>query len=491
MLVIRPLSALTGLLILALLSRRLPSEAYGLYFSIWAAVELLILVSNVGLMHAAYRYVSATQWQDGRLSIQGPAARLLAWRMASVLLFSLVLLAWGPQHIDAFKAQGDAQGFFILLALLFCAEGIARFVEILFDAMMLQGLSQFTTVARNVLRLAGVSVLLYGFDSAQIKNVLLVEVVACTIGALLAVGLFLRVFVRRFIDPDENVSDISAQRFFKFVAPAFVAQVLGTFYGPDSIKLIMNSTAGAAAVAGFGFSYSIVAIVQRYMPVNMFVGLFRALFVAASDKRDADDQLGVMFNFIVKINAVFILAGFVAFRIAADTVMSAISGGRYGAYADVMAMLLLGLVPVAVHLTISLYCLAKETSFAPLLATMFSACALPLTFYLTRHYGAMGGAVLFLVSEAIWVLASMLVLRAGRMPLPFRWGSYLKLAAVCLLCALAPEVVHLEGLAGLIFAVLMALVFLLLVHVVKVFDRHEVALLGQVLPSRFVVGVKA
>ncbi|WP_182076471.1 oligosaccharide flippase family protein [Deefgea sp. CFH1-16] len=91
LLVGRPISALAGMLVLVLLSRLLPSEQYAVYFTIWAVVEILIIVSNFGLMLAVYRYVSASIVDGGKIIIHGPVFQLILLRTISLLLVGFLL----------------------------------------------------------------------------------------------------------------------------------------------------------------------------------------------------------------------------------------------------------------------------------------------------------------------------------------------------------------------------------------------------------------
>ena len=482
MLLGRPLAAIGGLLVLVLLSRKLPAVDYGLYFSVWAIAEIVILASNVGLIHAVYRYVSADECLAGRITPQGPVARLVGWRLLSLLPCGLAL-ALAPQLTGLLGTQ-LAPATVGWLALIVMGEGMARFFEAVFDSMLCQGRSQLTLISRTVLRLLGYGwVLSHG--SLQLQQVLLIEVAATTGGALLGLLLLLSLYrgapaaVAQPAPASPPLAVMAA-----FALPAYLAQVLTLTYGPDALKLILSATAGPAALALFGFAYSLAAVVQRYMPANLLAGVFRPVFVAAAKKDDADQVLSHLIGLSIKVNWLVVLPVLCFLWSGGSGMLAMISGGNYPHAGPIVSAVVLALLLIAVHLTLSMYCLALAISWPVLWATAASALSLPVAFLLARAYGAMGICQVFLLSELIWcTVCYTLVKRHSGGALQLHWQGLGKLLAAAAAALALAELLRLGQVSWLWLAPGSTLLFVALALVLMPFSPRERGWLLSILPG--------
>jgi O-antigen/teichoic acid export membrane protein len=149
------------------------------------------------------------------------------------------------------------------------------------------------------------------------------------------------------------------------------------------------------------------------MPANILSGIFRPIFVAMSRKPDADKLLSDLLSISIKLNWIFVLSAFCFLFFGGDPLLNQLSGGNYPTAGSVTAWLVLGLIAIAVHLNLSMYCLAMENSWPPLLATVASMVGLPLGLVLARTYGVVGVAAAFGFSELIWSVVCLLALHMG------------------------------------------------------------------------------
>lgn len=492
MLVVRPLSAIGGLIALVVLSRALSSPDYGTYFTLWAVVEILILLSNVGLLHTAYRYISATEWSDGRIEINGPASQLFALRTASLIIFSALIFTVPEIFNSLVPTDGLAKGLIPAIALITFCEGLARYLEVIFDSMLFQKSSQLTQLTRTLIRLTGFTYL-FVLSSPSLEMIVIVEAFAAFVGMCMAIFIFLKLRRKCVIAKDStNTEQLSFARVTKFALPAYVTQALGTSYGPDSLKLALGSVAGAASVAVFGFAYSLASVFQRYMPVNIFAGVMRPVFVAASQKPEPEKVLSELLNVSIKLNWVFILPIFCFLFFGANTLLSHLSAGNYPNAGVVTTCIVLGLLAIAVHLNLSMYCLAKESSWPPLLATVASTLGLPLGFILADHYGAIGIAIAFGLSEAIWSATCLIVLKATshhRLGMDWRGLGKTMFAAAGSVIVCVPLYNNWPNL-WLAPSLLAPCLFLAALHPAGVFSAQERAWLLSVLPIQKLPFVK-
>lgn len=491
MLILRPLSAMGGLVALIALSRTLTSTDYGAYFTFWAVVEILILLSNLGLLHTAYRYISATEWANGQITINGPARQLLIWRVGSLIAFTALLFTF-PDVFRAFIAMdGGTRALIPAIAVVTLCEGLARYLEVIFDSMLFQKSSQITQLSRTLMRLTGFVFLLTN-SSLNLHAVMVIEIIAASLGMCLALFIFLRL-QRQSITPLEpqETEALNSGRVLKFALPAYVTQALGTSYGPDSLKLALGTVAGVASVAVFGFAYSLAAVIQRYMPANIFAGIMRPVFVAASQKPNPEKVLSELLSVSIKLNWVFILPIFCFFFFGANELLSHMSAGNYPDAGVVATLIIFGFLAIAIHLNLSMYCLARETSWPPLFATAASTLGLPIGFFLGREYGAVGIAIAFGLSEIIWSVTCLILLRLAPASLRVDWTGLLKMLSIAGIAVLGcmPVVSNWPSL-WLLPSLFTPCLFLMALYPARVFSHQERAWLLSVLPIQKLPFVK-
>ena len=485
-LISRPFSALAGLITLLLLSRVLSPKEYSMYFALWAAVEIVLLASNLGLMHAAYRYI---QGQEGGASSQmivfGPVRKLVALRCVALFVGVAVFLVL-PVSILGPVEQGSSRAFLIAFALVTFFEGAARYVELVFESLLLQGYAQQTMLLRAVLRPVGIGTVML-FESVSIEIVLIVEVLSCGLSAFIA-GLLLWGVLRKSSlveNRTRNGDAIHLPRILRFVLPAFATQVLGLIYGPDVLKLILNGGGDSTALATFGFAFSLAAMVQRYLPVAILGGLFRPLFVAAVERKDAQSALVRLVSVTLILNLFAVAIPFLAISPNSVKIASVFSGGNYPESGPVLMILLIGTAFFATHGVLSLYCLALEQSRIPLLATFAAVCSLPVSVGLASKFGAVGIAFAWAISELVWISFCGLALAfSGRFPkLPWQRLSKIPLIAASISIVSTLGSAELDEFSmGL--TVIAPVLLLFTCMRTGIFGRDEIDWLSSVIPLR-------
>ena len=488
MLIARPLSAVGGLLVLVLLSRKLSSPEYGIYFALWASAEILMLASNFGLLYAVYRYVNADERMDGKIFPRGPVWGLVGWRAVSLLLVA-VGLALFPSLLHSLSDRSARTLSLIpLLAVVVFCEGMARFIEAIFDSMLCQSRSQSTLITRTWLRVLGIGYfVLHG--SITIRQVVQVEVGATFIGASIALVLLLDIYrrARNYVD-DEMAEFVSIRRMMQFALPVFASDLLGLIYGPDALKLALASVSGSSMLAIFGFAYALTAVIQRYMPAILLMGIFRPIFVATAKKPNGTALLSDLVGTIIKINWLMVLPIFAFMYFAGSPLLSILSHGNYAHAGPVVVILIGGLLPLAMNLTLLMYCMAREMSWPVLIATGVTTISLPIGTFLAKLYGASGMAVTFGGSELLWSGTCLVALHFfTKEALHPDWTGLGKMLGAGLFAIVACTPLVMLHMSWFMLAPLSALLFLLGVFFVSPFSSREKGWLLSVLPvGRFI-----
>lgn len=487
MFVARPISAVGGLLVLVVLSRTLSATDYGFYFGLWALAEILILASNCGLLYAVYRYVSADEFVDGTVIPRGPVLSLLAWRAVTLCFAAMgAAVISGVLRSVAITPPFDVDVSLIFAAIVF-GEGLARFVESIFDSMLSQSRSQTSLISRTLFRLIGL-VLCLADGLLTLREVLYVEVSAAMGGALISLAFLGLIYWRAKgvrNAPAAGEYTVGFVRILKFSLPAFGAQLLGLVYGPDLLKIVLAKTAGIEAVAVFGFAYALAAVVLRYLPANLLAGIFRPVFVAASKKPDSDAILSDLLNMTIKINWLFVLPVFVFMVAGGQQLLPMIANGNYANSGMVLLILVGALLPITAHLTLSMYCLARENSVYPLLSSAVAVSGLPIGVILSAKYGANGMAVAVGVSEGIWALVCLYLLkRVSRLTVMVDWVGFAALAGASILAIMVGLSFEMSGMSWYFVAPTAVLCWLVGSYFLPVFSDKEKAWLISILPFK-------
>lgn len=408
MLLGRIVSAIGGIAVLLLLSRLMPQTDYGIYFAALAIVEIGILISNCGLIHAVYRYVGANVDNLGNIHTHGPIGALVLWRVISLLAAAVFFICL-PIGIATKLHLEHAHFFALWIGLILIFEGMARYWEAIFDSMLLQGRSQITLGLRTLIRLCGILICSVAGIQIEISTVIKIELIATLLGALVGAGLL---FTLKRATQKGDDQKHPVMRMIKFALPAFAAQVIGIAYGPDSLKLILANRAGLDALALFGFAFSLASVVQRYMPANLFAGIFRPMFVAAAKKDDASKILSQLIILSLKLNWILLIPAATLAIWIGDPLLDFISHGRYSESGPLLAIILVSLLPISLHLILGHYCLAIENSIPSLYSTGMAIIGLPLAYILAEPFSGLGIAVALCFSEFVWCATCLFVVKS-------------------------------------------------------------------------------
>ncbi|RYG05511.1 MAG: hypothetical protein EOO07_30000 [Chitinophagaceae bacterium] len=275
MLIGRPISALGGLLVLVLLSRLLTKEEYGAYFALWALVEITILLSDPGVLHLIYRFVSASSNNQGQIMPKGPARQLLLTRCIALAIGAGILLIIPAHWLDLFSLTSSPH-LLKAAAIILLFEGAARTIEAIFDTMLCQGASQTSTVARTLIRLLGVYLCFLQTGSLTFEMLIWVDICATALGALLATILLIRIYINRktYAGQYVDTAPVSPRTLFYYAGPAYLSQILGILFSIDMLKLTLSGGNSIYELAVFGFVFSLTLVIQRYLPANLFAGIF-------------------------------------------------------------------------------------------------------------------------------------------------------------------------------------------------------------------------
>ncbi|MFG6447284.1 oligosaccharide flippase family protein [Roseateles sp. BYS180W] len=405
----KPLSAFAGLATLFLLSRYVDKVEYAAYFAVWASVEIILIISQFGLMHIGYRYIRSEVQADGRIVIDGPVRETVVLRTFSLFSVGVVFfVVFGATVFSEFSSIGP---LYLSAAVVVAAslEGVLRHCELLLDSMMNQLAAQISMLIRTLTRPFGFF-LCYAFGHLSIQTILIVELVG-----LLASCAYL-MYVYRSLMPD-LVRRVAYQKseiveMVKFAMPGYLAQLVGLLSGADMIKVVLSSANQSQAVAEFGFALSLALMVQRYLPIFVFGGVIRPVFVRVGGGETSGGYgLWSLVGLVSKLNVLLcgsILVFFAAFGVG---FVGFVSDGNFVNSYLAIYVLLLGVLVLGYQATISAYGVAVNDTLPVFWGSIAAALVMPVFVYVVLNLGAVGAALAWLAGLVASTVVAMYVLR--------------------------------------------------------------------------------
>lgn len=486
MLIMRPFSAISGFLSLIILSRLLSVTDYALYFLCWAIIEIFVLASNFGLINIAYRYISASESKSSIVLPQGPVLKLLLYRLITLLITSVMLSLFPEFVLTLSSSYGSINNYVQLVAVIIFFEGAARFLEVIFDSMLCQKEGQISLISRTLIRVAGY---IYFYTKGQlvIGDVLLTEVIATVLGFLLGLFLLIRVIFNSKKHPhqEENPPLPNIKKLMIFALPAFAAQLMLLLYSPDALKIVLANSSKANELAIFGFCYSIIAMIQRYIPSMILGGLFKPLFVNASKKSNSIQTISDLLLIIVKLNWIVILPISVFIFVAGPELLILLSKGRYVDTALLLDIMSISLLAVSVRVTLSMVCVALETTWPTLFSTAFSALSLIVAIVISDKFGAIGAASAYCLGETVWSIFCLAYLKwVSRYQIRILTSIFVKLLLISSLLILFSTMVKLYVATDpLLLGIVASILFLVSCYFISLFSSVEKSWLTSIMPA--------
>ncbi len=480
-------SGLVGLALLVLLARVLSRTDYGTYVTYVAIFEIVLLVSNFGLFPIAQRFVTdcrikGTQRQLVKLIFWICLGRLVTLMVAcgGLYLFSGMLLGFmGIQEVIA---------SFLVYLLVMITEGVSRYLDMIFESLLLQGYAQASIFIRNTSKLIAFASVAWFGGGLTLDSLVRLEAMTTTGGMAIAVLLIIIYFWTHRAPKHDPVTPnrYAPSDMFRFSLLLYFAQVISQIYGGDAIKLIVARILGIIETASFGFAYSISMILQRYLPTFLLLGMARPLFVAKFAKGSDFSEINRMANLMFKLNTFCLVPVIAFFVLYGSQFSSLVSGGKYPEAGGMLASLCILLIFQSLHIILGLVALVTKLANSTLMGTIAGVLGVLLGIYSVPHFGVYGLVFGLILSELLWCVVAWLIQAHYGYGLRLDWLAVFKLTFVCISViailnnAPLPTANAIDLMVAFIYVVLS---YLILAYLIKPFRNYERSTINRFLPK--------
>lgn len=485
-------SVILSILLLLVVVRVLSVQDYGIYIVMLAMLELVQLGSNVGVLSAAQRYIPEARVKNQGQALFKLVASLTAIRIVTLSIACLILYYCMPMVAKFLDASNYVSilRFYLVVILI---EGVARYFDIVFDSLLLQGYAQISLIMRSGFRLLGV-LFLPAVIGAEFSLQLWVRVecwaslIAVTFSLILLTKYCYSV-LKKF---PGNEKSWSISRIVKYVGPIYLAQIIVLGYGPDIIKIIIQKVLGSVEVGAFGFAASLVGMLQRYLPIFLLLGMLRPLFVAIprTDSEKHKEKVNELANLVFKLSLFTLLPLVSAMLLYRHEIIHLLSGGKFSQAADFLYFFSIWMVLQAAHFVLGLIALAYEDAISIFLGSVFALIGIVVGFLMLKTFGVSGMGWGLVLSEIVWCGTVVKILLSKGAAIQLDWfnnGKMLLVAAfsawvISLLPWSGSNVIALASLSGVI-----CILFLIILFFFKPFSSEERNLINKLLTKPWFV----
>jgi polysaccharide pyruvyl transferase WcaK-like protein/O-antigen/teichoic acid export membrane protein len=412
---------------LLLLVRALPAADYGLYVGMVAFMELFNTWSTVGLAPISERYVPEYRQRNDEPALRALIVKLITLRGTIVVALACLSAALVP-YIAPLLGIGAAGKVFVVFHVTLAVEAFLRYVETIFDSLLLQGRSQISLISRTALRLAGLLVALLWLDAVDLGTLVMLEAGAFAVG--LVVTLLL---VRRTLADlrHDRAVKVPLRPMLRLALPIYGSQLLGSLVSLDTVKILVLRTTDPAAAAIFGFCASLAWMLQRYLPSFLLVGMVRPLIVAAANDGSDGHRLRQITSLLLMMNGLILGALFAVSLAVADPLIVWLSHGKFVAGGRFFPFFVAYSMTQTLRTVYAHVALARGQGRSMLLGQLASLCVLGAAVSGAAWQGLYSYCVALAAIDMVWFAAVVTGWRAQLPPppLPLRGLGRVALAA--------------------------------------------------------------
>jgi O-antigen/teichoic acid export membrane protein len=260
-------------------------------------------------------------------------------------------------------------------------EGLGRITrDSILGPLLQQGTAQRSLVARNFTLL-----LLLGIAAAQgpvhLNDVVIAEVVASTLGALLAFhGLVRYLRLHRDLPGKDGWQPPKWKEMWRTARHMYLSRLASIIYSADVLIFLIQRYLGVEATALFGFLYRLYVQIIGYLPATLLFSLIRPKLIASYVGAGGMTELTRNANLAGKLSLFVLMPVLILVGLGGNELLNLFSGGKFSQAGNYLAVLLIALVPFSQRQILETVAVASDMSQLCFLGGVLGMLALPLAY---------------------------------------------------------------------------------------------------------------
>lgn len=340
------LTSIAGIGTLLLVVRALEIEQFAAYSILFAIVELLSAITNIGTGQVFTRFIPEIYAQGYRRALRRLIVTLLALRYAVHAAAILLLLVFAPTISGWIGLDDWVPAFKLYLLVVLFRTVTATLFQVL-EAMLHQGPAQAAMATVTVSRFLLVA-WAYHLGHLDLTTLIWIEFCTDAVGAALLFWTLHRASEVRGAGPETAAEgewlQRNRERMVSFGAKGYLQHLIIMPFSGVVNRLVVGGYLPGAQMALFGFAQSIYDLMQRYLPAQLFVGLIRPVMAARYSVAAQFSEVQTITNLVLKINLILVGLAAVVVMSGGSDMLLFVTAGKYGGRAVDLLLLMCLLV---------------------------------------------------------------------------------------------------------------------------------------------------
>ena len=412
-----------GLVLLPVFTHVLSPAEFGRYTLVQSMIDVLSVLGGLGLTGAMNRFFLEYP-EDARMRDRVISTVLL---MVLAVAALAVLLSWPLSLLLSRWLLGAEEYAFLCVIALIGLGCIALFeVECAYAVVRKQVRLYFALCCAKALGLIGCNVLFVVVLHMGVAGVLLATTITMgVIGGVTLVAILRRTGVH-FVPS-------LARKLALFGAP-LVPSALGSSALGLVERYYLNASVGAAAVGLYSLANRLASLLQMFIaaPFSQTYSVRRVETLVKGEDQKVFDRLLLLFVLVMSLSSL-------SLSVFGDDLIAIIAPGSYALAVRLVPLLGLCYILASINFNLELGIhYSKRTWALPVITATTLAASLPLNWWLSLQYGALGTALALLTVNVVRILTTLAMnARFGSRDVRLDWGRAVAIMAVTLAAALA------------------------------------------------------
>ena len=400
----RGMAAIAAVVVPILLVRVLSVVDYAAYTAFSGLLIVIMAATNLGLERVIPRYFPELQSAGAGAELYRFAKVLTVMRIASLGVASLVLIIMYEPLSSWFnlpKSYKPVLGFAVYVI----GFGLSMHLSRSLHALMMQKEAAEGMVFEWITKLGFLLALLYIFKQIGLTEALLLQ------GSTAMLGCFHMFFrlngrLRKTVTTDgSRILD------YKQVAKTgwqnYLWNISGMHTDPSITKLVSSAFFSAPITAALGFAYSIIGVLQRYLPAVLLLSLIEPAVMARYCETRDFGQTSRLLKIVLRVNIFILAPSTVWFFLHGEPLVIALTGGKYIESVWLITALMIVLMLKSHTLIMQMAVNAVEKSEFLLWSNAWSLLlVLPVAIavYFLEMQGLIGGLIAIIIVRNVYIV---------------------------------------------------------------------------------------
>lgn len=351
---------ITSLLVFVILARELPLDEYGVYISFQAVIQIVGIITAIGIQKALFRYLPELRATGNHIAAYRLLLGGMLLRTVIVSLLVVAILPLVPSVGRMFNFE-DWAWLFRWYLLVGYVRLTSLWLSQCLESLLWQKESQYSLAIGGAVT-AVMIVLFAAFGSLNLKLVVIAELS----GEVTALALLIIGWVTKWrADKQRSVGDAgwwraNRSRAIRYGAWGFLLSQSSLLYGSAPNRLVAAHFLPVAEVALLGVADHLLNLMRRFLPTRMLMSMIRPLAIARFSAQGDFRAVAEITEFVYRINVILLVLPIVVLAVVGPPLMDALTDGKYGAAAYLLMGFMVVLIAEGTRVLVDLMVQALE-----------------------------------------------------------------------------------------------------------------------------------